>query len=814
MLPQHFLSESTVHALAEVVLHFLWQGALLGLAAACLLHVSPLRTAQARYAFFCGLLMLLALCPLVTWSGIRSAPAAVVDVSEASAGEPTGGASIADAGEVTAEASATNVVAVQPNAERSQPALPNRPRPDSRLRVAGSWLADQRSLIVTAWVAGVCLMAARLLAGAFGVCALARRSRPVPAEAAPLVERLSRQLKCRVPPAVRMAERISQAMAVGIFKPMVLLPAAWVSELPSDVLEAVIAHELAHLRRLDLPINLLQRVVETLLFFHPAVWWCSRRLRIEREMCCDELAQAALGNRLVYAKALAYLAHQQRASMEMLLATGIGGPKMVLLERIRNVLGMTPGRHGRMYGTSCALIGAALASLVWLTVIGLPAARQHRPADADHPRTGIADAAPDTSPAAATDVLVDGVERDTSPDDVTRILENLSREKLKFESYRDMSLEHAVQSALMNSKVIRSLGGRFVSSASDGELQLVPVLEGKSDVRPEDFETAVRDLRNETEQAYWALAFSWRSLDTANTALNTARRTWQEVHALPRAAAKGGEANAEAQAREQFYQFKQQAQTLLNELLKAENRLRYVMGLSPSDGQLIRPIDRPTLDKVDFNWEAICEEAIAHSPAVRRQRCRVEQRELELTAAKQRLQTRLEAAGTYQWRGLGDEKPGKKKLPSDTKAPPSPEGDNEVEKSGGEPPGEWQLGFDFNLPIGLRKELTQLRHMQLQLARERDKLQRDELELVGQLAGAIRQLELNYELTQTNLNRSLAADRQVEAQTVAYESGAAPLEELLEAQRRRAEAQASFFRTLYDYQRAILAVHYCKGSLL
>ncbi len=78
----------------------------------------------------------------------------------------------------------------------------------------------------------------------------------------------------------------------------------------------------------------------------------------------------------------------------------------------------------------------------------------------------------------------------------------------------------------------------------------------------------------------------------------------------------------------------------------------------------------------------------------------------------------------------------------------------------------------------------------------------------------MRQLVLNYELTQTNFNRTLAADRQVEAQAAAYESGTVTLDQLLEAQRRRAEAQTSFFRTLLDYQRAIIKVHYRKGSLL
>ena len=78
----------------------------------------------------------------------------------------------------------------------------------------------------------------------------------------------------------------------------------------------------------------------------------------------------------------------------------------------------------------------------------------------------------------------------------------------------------------------------------------------------------------------------------------------------------------------------------------------------------------------------------------------------------------------------------------------------------------------------------------------------------------MRQLELNYELTQTNFNRTLAADRQVEAVQAAFEAETVTLDQLLEAQRRRAEAQTSYFRTLLDYQRAIIGVHYRKGSLL
>ena len=118
------------------------------------------------------------------------------------------------------------------------------------------------------------------------------------------------------------------------------------------------------------------------------------------------------------------------------------------------------------------------------------------------------------------------------------------------------------------------------------------------------------------------------------------------------------------------------------------------------------------------------------------------------------------------------------------------------------------------MPIGFRKELATVRHYQLQLAKERAKLQDEELEISHQLADAVRQLKLNYELTQTNFNRTLAAERQVEAVQAAFEAETVTLDQLLEAQRRRAEAQASFFRTLLDYQRSIIMVHYRKGSLL
>lgn len=353
-------------------------------------------------------------------------------------------------------------------------------------------------------------------------------------------------------------------------------------------------------------------------------------------------------------------------------------------------------------------------------------------------------------------------------------------------------------------------GGAPLSQGFDG----VVLARINVDIALADFEGGVRNIVNETEQAYWELSFAYRNLETANTALNSARQTWQKIYALYRTGSRGGEANAEAQAREQFYQFKSQAQTQLNELFRAENRLRWIMGLSSTDGRLVRPVDRPTIAKVDFDWREIMEEALARNLDLRRQKWRIKQREMELIAAKNLLLPRLDLNGTYRWLGLGDDLFGTRDNEFDPSDPFSLTNSSALQTLASGQFQEWQMGFQSTMTIGFRKELVQVRHYQLQLARERAKLQDEELEISHQLADAVRQLEYNYSITQTNFNRTLAADKQVEAQQAAYESGTVTLDQLLEAQRRRAEAQASFFRTLLDYQRAIITVHYRKGSLL
>jgi hypothetical protein len=151
---------------------------------------------------------------------------------------------------------------------------------------------------------------------------------------------------------------------VGCLRPVILLPASVIMGLAPSYLDAVLAHELAHVRRHDYIVNVLQSLVETLLFYHPAVWWCSRQIRIEREHCCDDMVVEAGGDRVGYAAALAQL-EELRGLQPMLSLHASGGR---LLDRIRRLLGESPKTERR--STTWAI---AVALTVVTAIVVMPA---------------------------------------------------------------------------------------------------------------------------------------------------------------------------------------------------------------------------------------------------------------------------------------------------------------------------------------------------------------------------------------------------------------------------------------------------------
>ncbi|MGL4513306.1 MAG: TolC family protein [Lacipirellulaceae bacterium] len=326
-----------------------------------------------------------------------------------------------------------------------------------------------------------------------------------------------------------------------------------------------------------------------------------------------------------------------------------------------------------------------------------------------------------------------------------------------------------------------------------------------------DFEGGVRNLMRDVEQAYWTLYFAYRDLEARKLGRDSALETWKKVAALYREGARGGSADREAQSRSQYFQFKAQVEQGLTSLYAAETRLRYIMGLSISDGRLIRPADEPTTAPMAFDWAMIHSEAIVRRVEVRKQKWEVKRRELELIAARNHLLPRLDAFGTYRWLGAGD------RLWQDNPAlaaAPFDDGTGAFNVLTDGQYEEWEMGVRLNVPIGFRRELSTVRHHQLLLARERALLQDLELEVSHQLGDAIRDLDLNYGLTESNFNRREAAEREVEAVQAQYDANRVTLDLLLDAQRRRSEAETAYYRSLVDYNLAIVDVHFRKESLL
>jgi outer membrane protein TolC len=336
-----------------------------------------------------------------------------------------------------------------------------------------------------------------------------------------------------------------------------------------------------------------------------------------------------------------------------------------------------------------------------------------------------------------------------------------------------------------------------------------------TDIALTNFEAKVRDMVNDVERAYWNLYFQYRRLDTAIAGRDSTLRAWQVIHAKRIADAEGGTIQSEAQARTQYFTFQAVVEQTQSELFTAENGLRYLMGLSPTDGRLFRPADEPTRAPAQFDWHEVLSEGLCRSPELREQKWEIKQRELELIAAKNYLLPQLDAVGRYRWLGLGDI---------------LIEGSNTVDTDGSITNaygsmtsgdyGEWQLGFELSVPLGFRKEMAGVRYAQLSLARDRAILQDEELELSHQLSVAIRELDLHYKLTETYFSGVLAAQDEVDGRRAVWQAGVDKQMEgdtinlYLNALQRLANAQDQYFNALRDYNLAIVQIHYRKGSLL
>lgn len=198
------------------------------------------------------------------------------------------------------------------------------------------WLSPHLSGILILWFSGMLFFLLRT-AGKFAyVYRLSRQDTyPLSNQWETAAKRIKQALGIRRRVLLRASSRIRSPFAIGLFKPVILLPISSFSQLSYEQMEAVLAHELAHIRRWDDAVNWLQTAIEIVLFYHPALWWISQVVRDEREKCCDDLAVATCGNPLVYAKALTQLETLQSSTTPLALAFARqGGGLFARIERL------------------------------------------------------------------------------------------------------------------------------------------------------------------------------------------------------------------------------------------------------------------------------------------------------------------------------------------------------------------------------------------------------------------------------------------------------------------------------------------------
>ncbi|HYE89357.1 MAG TPA: M56 family metallopeptidase, partial [Vicinamibacterales bacterium] len=357
------MSPETIDALAWTLLHFVWQGALLGCAAFFALRVVRPERSTTRYAIGVVTLALMLAATAVTFT-VLSRPSLPVEstatttsqsqFTPAAAARVEGINSVLDAGAALSSQSATT-------ATRSWPPSTIGPLPST--------------LVVAMWAVGVLALSLRLLGGWM----LTRRlTRHAIAAVSPAVNAAAKTIADRLQ--LRRAVLVVESGAVivptliGYVKPVVLLPAVALTGLTPDQLNAILAHELAHVRRHDYLINLLQSIVETLLFYHPATWWVSAQVRAEREHCCDDLAVDVCGDRLVYVSALAEL-----TSIASHRAFALAATDGSLLSRVQRLLGRPRASHEPAPAWALLVLFVLLAGSAGSFSASSPAAEPTRP---------------------------------------------------------------------------------------------------------------------------------------------------------------------------------------------------------------------------------------------------------------------------------------------------------------------------------------------------------------------------------------------------------------------------------------------------
>ncbi|RKH02262.1 M56 family metallopeptidase [Corallococcus sp. CA047B] len=342
------------------LVHLLWQGVLVAVALALALRWVGGRSANLRYALACGALGIMLALPVATaWRHASRAPDARPARTTAFVARTA--------------APFMNTVALPSTGStpwRSPSPAGTEARPP--LEQVFQQVGEHLPWLVLAWGMGVAASSLRLMKGWFLLRQQVHAAVHASLEWQERLEAMARRLGLTRPVRLLVSSKLEVPSTLGWLRPVVLVPTATLTGLAVRELEMVLAHELAHIRRHDFAVNVVQTLVETLLFYHPVVWWMSQVIRVERENCCDDLAVRQGPGAIPYARAL--------TALEALRSQGTGaaGPALSALggsltDRVRRLVVAPPSRCSSRLaaGVSIVTLASSLAVAVPLTALAV-----------------------------------------------------------------------------------------------------------------------------------------------------------------------------------------------------------------------------------------------------------------------------------------------------------------------------------------------------------------------------------------------------------------------------------------------------------
>ena len=350
-----------------------------------------------------------------------------------------------------------------------------------------------------------------------------------------------------------------------------------------------------------------------------------------------------------------------------------------------------------------------------------------------------------------------------------------------------------------------------------------------TDISLAEFETQLRNLVSDVENAYWDLYFSYRELEARIQVRDGAYVTWESAKANEKDAA------ITNQAEEQYYRFSSDVENVIHGRLldgtqtnngssggtfrttvgvrTSERRLRLITGLPLNGPQLIVPKDQPTDAELVFDWAQSKVDAVAYRPELRRQRWQIKRRELELIASRNQLLPQLDVLGRYRFRGFGENLFGSQGFDNSGATSDVLPGSSATESLLGGDLQEWELGLDVNVPVGFRRAHAAKRFAEFSLARERAILTEQERHVIYGLSNAMGELKRSTRVRNANRKRLEAAQGQFEAVNEKYQNDDVEIDQVLDAQRRIIEAKTQFYQAQVEHMLAIRSVHFEKGTL-